>query len=227
MAGQYGRAALASVRETAAGMTEAGVTIGRTMKAFDKLCLTPVEDTPPDRIRKSGVVSNASQAVFARHLNVSPAGAGREASEPGLAEAPHARGEERSRVHCVRSRRPGRGLVATARMRDETGPGPRNRRNECRGMRSGSDGIERPGAPGSPGSPEERTARRPKTPPSPTGGTAPRSLWRQVCDGAPARPPPSQSAALLFRPRSRIRGSADPDASAETRLPAAIPIANR
>ena len=40
------------------------------MKAFDEMCLTPVEDMPPEKIRALRLRENASQAVFARHLNV-------------------------------------------------------------------------------------------------------------------------------------------------------------
>ena len=42
----------------------------RTMKAFDEMCLTPVEDMPPENIRALRLRENASQAAFARHLNV-------------------------------------------------------------------------------------------------------------------------------------------------------------
>ena len=42
----------------------------RTMKVFDEMCLTPVEDMAPDRIREIRLRENASQAVFARYLNV-------------------------------------------------------------------------------------------------------------------------------------------------------------
>ena len=42
----------------------------RTMKAFDKMCLMPVEEMPPEKIRALRLRENASQAVFARHLNV-------------------------------------------------------------------------------------------------------------------------------------------------------------
>ena len=44
----------------------------RTMKAFDEMCLTPVEDMPPENIRALRLRENASQAAFARHLNVAP-----------------------------------------------------------------------------------------------------------------------------------------------------------
>ena len=42
----------------------------RTMKAFDEMCLIPVEDMPPEKIRALRLRENASQAVFAHHLNV-------------------------------------------------------------------------------------------------------------------------------------------------------------
>ena len=41
----------------------------RTMRAFDETCLTPVEEMPPETIRALRLRQNASQAVFARHLN--------------------------------------------------------------------------------------------------------------------------------------------------------------
>ena len=70
MAKQYKSDVLASVHETALGMTEAGVMAKRTMRAFDEMCLTPVEEMPPETIRALRLRENASQAVFARHLNV-------------------------------------------------------------------------------------------------------------------------------------------------------------
>ena len=67
---QYGSDLLASVHETALGMTDAGVMTKQTMKAFDEMCLTPVEDMAPEDIRALRLRENASQAVFARYLNV-------------------------------------------------------------------------------------------------------------------------------------------------------------
>ena len=52
------------------GLTDAGVMAKRTMRAFDEICLTPVEDMTPEQIRALRLRENASQAVFARHLNV-------------------------------------------------------------------------------------------------------------------------------------------------------------
>ena len=42
----------------------------RTLKAFDRMCLTPVEDLTPAEIRAIRLRENASQTVFARYLNV-------------------------------------------------------------------------------------------------------------------------------------------------------------
>ena len=70
MTRQYKSEALAAAHEAALGMTEAGVMSKRTMKVFDERCLTPVEDMAPERIREIRLRENASQAVFARYLNV-------------------------------------------------------------------------------------------------------------------------------------------------------------
>ena len=70
MTRQYESELLASVHETALGMTDAGVMSKRTMKAFDEMCLTPIEEMAPEDIRALRQRENASQAVFARHLNV-------------------------------------------------------------------------------------------------------------------------------------------------------------
>ena len=70
MARQYKSEALASVHETACGLTEAGVMTKRTMKTFDELCLTPVKDLSPEEIRAIRLREQTSQAVFARYLNV-------------------------------------------------------------------------------------------------------------------------------------------------------------
>lgn len=71
MAKRYRSDALAAVHETAQGLRDAGVLDKRTMKAFDGMCLTPVEKLSPDRIRAIRRHEKASQAVFARYLNVS------------------------------------------------------------------------------------------------------------------------------------------------------------
>jgi putative transcriptional regulator len=70
MGKHYESDALAAVHETALDLREAGVIDKRTMKAFDEMCLTPVEDLTPEQIREIRLREKASQAVFARYLNV-------------------------------------------------------------------------------------------------------------------------------------------------------------
>jgi putative transcriptional regulator len=68
---QYRSKALAAVHETAVGLHDASVMDKTTLKAFDAMCLTPVKSLSPEQIRKIRVREKASQAVFARYLNVS------------------------------------------------------------------------------------------------------------------------------------------------------------
>ena len=67
---QYRSPLMASIHETAEGLHSAGVMEKRTMREFDDLCLTPVRPFEPDEIRALRLREGASQAVFARHLNV-------------------------------------------------------------------------------------------------------------------------------------------------------------
>jgi putative transcriptional regulator len=67
---QYRSPVMASIHETAEGLRAAGVIGKRTMHEFDDLCLTPVRPLKPKEIRALRVREGASQAVFARHLNV-------------------------------------------------------------------------------------------------------------------------------------------------------------
>ena len=70
MAKQYKSDVMASVHETASGLHDAGVMKKQTMRAFDEMCLTPVENLTADQIREIRLREKASQAVFARYLNV-------------------------------------------------------------------------------------------------------------------------------------------------------------
>jgi len=70
MGKQYRSDAFAAVHETALGLTEAGVMSRRSMKVFDEMCLTPVKELSADQIRRIRMREKASQAVFARYLNV-------------------------------------------------------------------------------------------------------------------------------------------------------------
>ena len=67
---RYRSGPLAAVHETALGLADAGVVDKRTMREFDALCLTPVEELSADDIRAIRLREGASQAVFARYLNV-------------------------------------------------------------------------------------------------------------------------------------------------------------
>ena len=67
---QYKSEALAAAHEAALGLSEAGVMRKQTMRMFDEMCLTPVAEMTADEIRALRLRENASQAVFARYLNV-------------------------------------------------------------------------------------------------------------------------------------------------------------
>jgi len=61
---------MASIHETAEGLHAAGVMTKQTMRQFDEACLTPVHPLSPEAIRALREREGASQAVFARYLNV-------------------------------------------------------------------------------------------------------------------------------------------------------------
>lgn len=71
MAKKYRSELLASVHETAEGLHAAGLLRATTMRQFDAACLTPVRVLTARQIRKLREREGASQAVFARHLNLS------------------------------------------------------------------------------------------------------------------------------------------------------------
>ena len=62
----------AAMHEMISGFHEVGVISKTTMREFDELCLTPVEKLTPEEIKSIRENEQASQAVFARHLNVTP-----------------------------------------------------------------------------------------------------------------------------------------------------------
>ncbi|MDE0341827.1 MAG: transcriptional regulator [Deltaproteobacteria bacterium] len=70
MTKQYKSEARAAAHEAALGLAGAGLMSKRTMRAFDEMCLTPVEQMSPQDIRALGIRENVSQAVCARYLNV-------------------------------------------------------------------------------------------------------------------------------------------------------------
>jgi putative transcriptional regulator len=61
---------MASIHETAEGLHAAGIMDKQTMRKFDEACLTPVRPLAPEEIRSLREREGASQAVFARYLNV-------------------------------------------------------------------------------------------------------------------------------------------------------------
>ncbi len=67
---QYRSPLMASIHETAEDLAKAGVISKQTMREFDALCLTPVRELTPAEIRALRQREGASQAVFARYLNV-------------------------------------------------------------------------------------------------------------------------------------------------------------
>jgi putative transcriptional regulator len=67
---KYRSDSLAAVHETALGLHEAGAINKQTMKDFDQICLTPIEKLTAKEIRQIRMREKASQAVFARYLNV-------------------------------------------------------------------------------------------------------------------------------------------------------------
>ena len=61
---------LGAVHEAASDLHDAGVMEKRTLRRFDALCLTPVEPLDAEAIRALRERERVSQAVLARHLNV-------------------------------------------------------------------------------------------------------------------------------------------------------------
>lgn len=59
-----------AIHEMATGIHKAGSMPKSTMREIDELCLTPVEKLSAQEIKAIRESTHASQAVFARHLNV-------------------------------------------------------------------------------------------------------------------------------------------------------------
>jgi putative transcriptional regulator len=69
---KYKSEAAGALHEMMTGFYKAGVISKSTMKEFDERCLTPVQKLTPEEIKAIREKEHASQAVFARYLNVSP-----------------------------------------------------------------------------------------------------------------------------------------------------------
>jgi putative transcriptional regulator len=72
MVKQHRSSAMASIHEAAADLYAAGVMDKQTMRKFDEACLTPVRPLTAAEIKALREHEGASQAVFARYLNVTP-----------------------------------------------------------------------------------------------------------------------------------------------------------
>ena len=70
MTKQHRSRMMAAIHETAEDLHAAGLLDMRTMRQFDEACLTPVRPLRPEEIRALREREAASQAVFARYLNV-------------------------------------------------------------------------------------------------------------------------------------------------------------
>lgn len=70
MAKKYKSEALAAVHRSMSDLHKIGMLDARTMRKFDRACLTPVLDLSPAAIRRIRTRAAVSQAVFAAHLNV-------------------------------------------------------------------------------------------------------------------------------------------------------------
>ncbi len=70
MAKQYRSETMAAIHETAEGLHSIGLMDKQTMRKFDNACLTPVRPLSAAEIRALREREWASQAVFARYLNV-------------------------------------------------------------------------------------------------------------------------------------------------------------
>ncbi len=62
----------AAIHEGIEDLYKVGIVDKHTMRRFDDSCLTPVRELTPDEIRTIRLREGASQAVFARYLNVTP-----------------------------------------------------------------------------------------------------------------------------------------------------------
>ncbi len=64
--------ALAAIHETAADLHRVGEMDQKRMRKFDALCLTPIQEMTPKKIRALRTREKASQTVFTTYLNITP-----------------------------------------------------------------------------------------------------------------------------------------------------------
>lgn len=63
---------MAAIHQAASDLHQAGGMDLKTMRTFDALCLTPVREMTPGKIKALRTRLGASQTVFAAYLNVTP-----------------------------------------------------------------------------------------------------------------------------------------------------------
>lgn len=69
---KYRSKVAAAVHESVADLYKAGGVDRKTMRKFDALCLTPIQELTPANIRSLREREKTSQNVFAAYLNVTP-----------------------------------------------------------------------------------------------------------------------------------------------------------
>jgi len=69
---QFRSDVMESVHEAAADLYAVDGMDRKTMRKFDVLCLTPIQEMTPKKIRALRAREKASQTVFAAYLNVTP-----------------------------------------------------------------------------------------------------------------------------------------------------------
>lgn len=62
---------LKEIHESATGMHKLGIMSATTLREFDALCLSPVDELNPTQIKKIRLKEKVSQSVLARYLNIS------------------------------------------------------------------------------------------------------------------------------------------------------------
>jgi putative transcriptional regulator len=72
MAAKYESKLMEAIHETAKGFHKTGTMNKKTMREFDALCLTPIAEMTPKKIRALRTREKTSQHVFAAYLNVTP-----------------------------------------------------------------------------------------------------------------------------------------------------------
>lgn len=69
---KYQSPALAALHESVTDLYKVGGVDKKTMRKFDVLCLTPIQEMTPRKIRALRNREKTSQTVFAAYLNVTP-----------------------------------------------------------------------------------------------------------------------------------------------------------